>query len=188
MNQQPSRVESLWRRFAGMFGADTLARKFGDSPTPEWTSLVNQLKDFELERGMRRLIRSGKSYVPAVPEFARMCREIGGDDNADENRRPLLPPPNIPGMDSWEMAANRHLLAYILRQQNLYRRGFNADETMLLVEGKKAWAVDMREAHESDTKPADHGKDIFNQYMEAAIVQMGEKKHVPASYAGGVLA
>lgn len=171
-SEQHSRVESIWRGLIALFGADSVVRKFGNTAPPEWATVIGSLKDYELQRGIRRLTFSGKPHVPSLPEFLKLCREVGGDEHADENRRPLLPPPDIPGMDDWEACANRHLLAFVLQNWHDTNRTFNADETALLVAGKKAWAVDMREIHGTDKAPADHGKDWFNQYMQAALVQM----------------
>jgi hypothetical protein len=73
-----SKTEALWKRMAEMFGAETLARKYGDTAPETWITAVERLNQFELERGMRRLVYGGKTYIPTLPEFLRMCRRDRG--------------------------------------------------------------------------------------------------------------
>lgn len=62
---------------------------------------------------MRRLVYSGKAHPPTLPEFMKLCRTIGFDDNVpDEIQRPRLPMPDD-GFDGWAVLANRRLLRHI---------------------------------------------------------------------------
>src|SRR6266404_2269363 len=142
-----SRTSDLWRRFGGLFGAEAVTRKFGAVPPPEWVGVMGQLTDYQLERGMRRLLHSGKAHVPALPEFRRLCVMLA-DDDLDPPDLPLLSAPAYPG-DGWEIASNRHLLSHIAHQAK--KRVYYAGErlTAPLVAYKKAWAQDMREGGES---------------------------------------
>lgn len=158
----PSRTSELWQRFVGLFGGEAVRRKFGDAPPPEWVGVIGQLNDYQLERGMRRLLASGKAHVPALPEFRRLCVMVG-DDELDPPDLPALSAPAWDG-DGWLIAANKHLLAHIARQaaagihyasvrdRNVYPRlkDYKADAettalTGVLVDYKNAWARDMRE-------------------------------------------
>lgn len=162
------RADALWRRLAGMFGAETLARKFGESPPEEWRLSLSRLTDFELQRGLRRLNDSGKGHVPTLPEFLRMCREVGGDyaDPVPPSRQISQQP-----MARWEAEGGLHLLGYILRQSR-HKVFFDPDQTARLVEAKKYWAQNMRELEEEGNLPTDGGKALWAEYMagaEAAI-------------------
>ncbi len=64
-NTPQSRADELWQRFVGLFGGESVKRKFGDDPPDEWVGVLAQLSDYQLERGMRRLLRSGKSTPPS---------------------------------------------------------------------------------------------------------------------------
>src|SRR5690242_2201836 len=112
----PSPASEVWRRFVGMFGGDAVERKYGKSIPPEWTAMLGRLKQFEIDRGIRRLAYSGKQHVPALPEFVKLCRTIGGDD-LDEGPQKFraLPAPNGEA-DRWAIAANMHFLGYITRR------------------------------------------------------------------------
>lgn len=174
------RADALWRRLAGMFGAETLARKFGETPPDEWRISLSRLTDSELQKGLRRLTTSGKGHVPTLPEFLRMCREVGGDyeDPVPPSNRLAAPP-----VPRWSEQANLHLLAHFKRQ--VLRNVHYVTERMRqypmpatdhesaaivqpLVDAKNAWAQDMREREECGELPKDGGKALWAEYIENA--------------------
>lgn len=157
----PSRASEVWQRFIGLFGGEAVRRKFGDIPPPEWVGVLAGLTDYQLERGMRRLLGSGKSQVPALPEFRRLCVLIA-DDELDPPDLPALAAPGWEG-DDWDTRANKNLLSFIVHtltaeprkfgpvRSYMFRKGEpcwspeQADAAKILVAYKKAWAQDMRE-------------------------------------------
>ena len=149
MNQKPSlshsRAVELWTRFVGLFGGDSVARKFGDVPPAEWIGVVAQLTDYQLERGMCRLLASGRAHVPSLPEFRRLCTAIRNDElDAPNGAVPMAALEHWSG-DRWVSEANRHLLGHVL-QQGHRRVYYDAEATHALVGYKNAWARDCREA------------------------------------------
>lgn len=169
-NSEPSRANQIWTRFAGMFGADALERKFGKSPPPEWNVMLSRLKEFEIDRGVRRLAYSGKSHVPSLPEFTKLCRMVADDDVDEGPQRLALPNPDAFVGDEWDIESNQRLLKHITtvlakkadvmgeipKIQREYVKGkFSGlksvpsaqqiQTTAVLVAYKKAWAQDMRE-------------------------------------------
>lgn len=173
LNSEPSRASEIWKRFAGMFGADALERKFGKTPPPEWGVMLSRLKDFEIDRGVRRLAYSGKAHVPSLPEFTKLCRMVT-DDSVDEGpQRIALPSPTEWTGDEWDIESNQRLLKFltIMLTENskalgqvipckrvmhphqpdkfLHLLSQASDQqawaTGVLVGYKKAWAQDMRE-------------------------------------------
>lgn len=204
-NKPSSRATEIWKRFVGMFGGDAVDRKFGKAPPPEWEAVVSMLMDFEIDRGMRRIIFSGKGHVPTLPEFVKFCRTIGGDDFDEGPRLAALPNPDGFKGDEWDMAAGRHLLAYITRvmPQNPQRYGRpasylamkgdrkksqNADASPqfiravgILVQFKNAWARDMREGNldpetgEVTPPNAQSQKDSWEDCMQRAEAAIAQK-------------
>lgn len=180
-NSEPSRANEIWKRFAGMFGADALERKFGKTPPPEWNAMLSRLKDFEIDRGVRRLAYNGKGHVPSLPEFTRLCRMLA-DDSLDEGpQRIALPPPETFSGDLWDTASNLRLLKHITtvlaaksdalgsvpEMQHEYFNGKRVclksvpstqqiQCTEILLDYKKAWAQDMREHVDSETGEIGH--------------------------------
>lgn len=176
LNLEPSRANEIWKRFAGMFGADALERKFGKTPPPEWSVMLSRLKDYEIDRGVRRLAYSGKPHVPSLPEFTRLCRMLA-DDSVDEGpQRIALPPQSAFAGDQWDSTSNLRLLKHITTvlaaksdalgvvptMQYEFRdgkriglksvpSGQQQSCTEILVAYKKAWAQDMREYVDPDT-------------------------------------
>jgi len=172
LNSEPSRANEIWKRFAGMFGADALERKFGKQPPPEWGAMLSRLKDFEIDRGVRRLAYSGKAHVPSLPEFTKLCRMVG-DDSVDEGpQRLALPSPDTFVGDQWDLIANQRLLKFITTTVSAKSNALGEVPEMqverapngkplrlksvpsaqqviatgILTGYKKAWAQDMREA------------------------------------------
>lgn len=74
--------------------------------------------------------------------------------------------------DEWDAAANRHLLAYVLRAGQ-ERRYYDARTTKILVAWKNAWATDMREWNGKPT-PKEQ-EENFKGCMERAEQQIKQK-------------
>lgn len=172
-DSQQSRATEIWKRFGGMFGVDAVERKFGKTPPVEWQIMLGRLKDFEIDRGVKRLAYSGKGHVPTLPEFTRMCRELGGE--YDEGpKRPALPNPGAWQGDEWDIEANQRLLKFmttiVAERSNVFGPVLPPKRVMvtvncveqfshleaqpspqqrkateILLAYKKAWAQDMRE-------------------------------------------
>lgn len=203
LNSEPSRANEIWKRFAGMFGADALERKFGKTPPPEWSVMLSRLKDYEIDRGVRRLAYSGKPHVPSLPEFTRLCRMLA-DDSVDEGpQRIALPPPSAFAGDQWETVSNLRLLKHITTtlaaksnalgavppMQYEYRNGKRValksvpstqqvQCTEILVGYKKAWAQDMRESVNPETGecqlPLAEQDRTWNAVMARAMTEIAQ--------------
>lgn len=203
-NSEPSRANQIWTRFAGMFGADALERKFGKSPPPEWSAMVSRLTGFEIDRGIRRLAYSGKPHVPSLPEFTKLCRMVGDDALEEGPKRNALPNPDTWVGDVWDVASNRRLLKHITtvlsikadafgtvpEMQREYRNGqffrlvsvpspLQVKTTGVLLGYKKAWCQDMREFVEETTgeigRPTMAEQNrTWNACMQRAMIEIAE--------------
>src|SRR6185295_4106792 len=109
-NSQPSKATEVWRRFAGMFGREAVARKYGEEIPDEWHAMLGKLTEFQVGRGVRMLAYSGKQHVPSLPEFVKLCRDAEHD--REFQSKPALPAPDG-GFDQWAIAGNRQLMRYI---------------------------------------------------------------------------
>jgi hypothetical protein len=116
--------------------------------------MLGRLNGYEIDRALRRLAYGARSNVPSLPDFVKLARTVAHDDWDEPTPSPL---PRLPGdsADAWEIAANNHLFAHILRtmQKNPTRYGDPArpsasmvKATALLVAAKKSWAQAMRDA------------------------------------------
>jgi hypothetical protein len=197
-NSSPSRANEVWRRFVGMFGGDAVHRKYGQSIPPEWPAVLDKLPMREVERGMRRLVYSGRDAVPSLPAFVKLCRTIGDEiDDGPAEHRPALPAPGDE-QDAWQVAGNRHLQAHVTRTVNenpqCYGRPAtakamkelprethpNADASPefianmgLLVAAKNAWVNAMR-VYGGDA-PVDIQQGCWKQHIEAAEAEIAER-------------
>lgn len=151
----------------GYFG-DSLLRKFDATPPPEWVEAIDDLNDFQIRRGFRRLRFGWKGGVPNLPDFVRLCRAIG-DDAPDEGPRELvsLPAPtSTQQFDGWDISGNFRFLKYVTNRLTSNPRawggpppgepwfrngnptsGAQAESTRIAVRYKNAWAQDMREGY-----------------------------------------
>lgn len=169
-----SRTAELWQRLGGLFGADALERKFGREIPTEWRGIIERLPLVELERGMRRLVYSGKSHVPTLPEFVKLCKSVGDDaEFGGPKNVHALPAPVATVTDAWGAAANMHLLAYVLKHHELFRGGAHEWRTPILVRWKNEWAALMRNGEPSDHEPAEQ-KAIWGACMKQAEQQMAQ--------------
>lgn len=155
----------------GLFGADALERKFGREIPTEWRGIVERMPIPELERGMRRLVYSGKAHVPTLPEFVKLCKAVGDDaEYGGPKGTAALPPPAKTVTDAWGAQANLHLLTYVQKHhtefrggsywvedqhknKNLELRPWLEARTAILVRWKNEWARLMREADDADREP-----------------------------------
>ena len=167
-NPAQSRTADIWTRFVGMFGGEAVARKFGDAPPAEWVGMVGQLNDYQLERGMRRLVYSGRANVPSLPEFLKLCRTIGNDEEFGET--PALPPPQDDGYrgDQWDIAANTHLLAYVVRQIAEGDKRYGLEDVARLVDAKRLWSADMRDLARNGEVPVSMQREVWADYIKRA--------------------
>lgn len=148
------RASALWRSLGGFFGADAVERKYGRTVPQEWVGAVSGLKDFELQRAMRRLAASGKAHVPTLPEFLKLARSVGDDAEfgGEKATHALTGPPDI--TDGWGAAANTHLMAYVYGHVEDFRGPDCGWRTEILVRWKNEWARLMREADDADREVA----------------------------------
>ena len=177
-----SRANDLWTAFAGMFGAETLKRKYGAVPPREWLEVIARLKDYELTRGMRRLVASGSDLIPSLPKFRRLCQESLNDD-LDGSQLVPLPrlPSNLLAQDAWEVAGSLHLRTYLGTRLAKAPKAFGpivygegagsaAQQacTAILVKWKKTWSQMMREEATEIGVESGYQREIWNSYMVLA--------------------
>ena len=186
---QLQRVESVWRRFIGMFGGDAVKRKYGDAIPPEWPAVLAKLSAQHLDRGMRRLVHSGRDSVPSLPAFVRLCEHLGDDPLENAGSVATLPSGATSALDEWDCVANLHLLAHMRRRISKGGRPFGAPGVYLghglsaspetsremhwcvarLAKAKNDWVSDMREIADPDNRVDGHiQRQCWNDYIGAA--------------------
>lgn len=167
-----------------MFGAARLERTFGAVPPREWVDMVGGLKDYELQRGVRRIMASGTDQIPTLPKFRRMCQEVAADDDAPQSTPLPQLPSNLAAQDDWDMASNRHLLGYIAKRLKKDPRAYGpivhwtsgnrmgSPEqqhcTAILVHWKKHWAQMMREEATAAGVDGKYQREQWDAYMRQA--------------------
>lgn len=166
----------------GLFG-DALLRKFDTEPPEEWVAAISMLNDFQVERGLKRMVFTWKGGPPNLPDFMRICRAIGDDDfDTPKQQQAALPRRDDFTGDHWDVAGNMRLLKHIttLLAANSAALGKvlpvkeirsesgaliciesqasseQVTATELLVAYKKAWSQDMREHIDRETGEVGH--------------------------------
>lgn len=190
-NTHASPAAEVWRRFAGMFGADTVARKFGDTIPEEWHAMLSRLNEYQIQRGIRMLAYSGKAHVPSLPEFVKLCRDAEHD--RELTSKPALPNPDAFQGSDWEAVANLHLLKHIRTQvaksSQCYGRGPSygamkdkeqlADKVPdaspefvrnvgILVRFKNLWTEQMKLSANAEGVPIPEQQEVWHECMKRA--------------------
>jgi len=62
-------VDRAWALLVGLYG-EAWIRRFGESPPPMWTSLLNNLSEERIKRAIRRLVQMGGDFPCSLPKFA----------------------------------------------------------------------------------------------------------------------
>lgn len=153
------RAKAVWDKLLGFFG-DALLRKFDAEPPEEWVEAIGMLNDFQLRRGLRRLVFGGwKGGPPNLPDFVRLCRAIGDDapDEGPQQRVALPAPESTQKFDGWDIAGNMRFWKYITHRLTARPRAWGvrgsaqqAESTRIAVRYKNTWAQDMRESDVMD--------------------------------------
>jgi hypothetical protein len=131
-----------------------LLRKFGDAPPEEWIEAIDDLSDFSIRRGFKRLQHGWKGAgAPSLPDFVRFCTIIGDDAPGLPQPRPALKAPEGPKFDGWDISGNIRFWKYISHRLTESYRPWgaawsteHAECTCIAISYKNAWAADMREA------------------------------------------
>jgi hypothetical protein len=117
---------------------------------------------------MRRLVHSGRAHVPSLPEFVRLCRTVGNDEEFGGDPPKALPAPDEFQGDGWDLSANRHLLGHLVRSIAIDRRKYTREEVGRLVDAKKAWAADMRDLSRNGEVPIEMQRTVWTDYIGRA--------------------
>lgn len=177
-NSPQSAATEVWRRFAGMFGADALERKYGREIPHEWAAMCTRLNDYQIQRGIRQLAYSGKAHVPSLPEFVKLCRD------AEHDVRPPRVHPALTGQgsqeDPWGWLANRRLLKHITTVIPANPQRYGPRRTpefgravSILVAFKNQWADLMRAAATADGVPLDEQEASWDECIRMAEAEIG---------------
>lgn len=174
-SKREDRATEVWDRLLGCFG-ESLLRKYGATPPEEWKGAIAMLGDYQLQRGMRRLLYSGKGTPPTLPEFLKWCRTVGHDDNIPDEPAPLASFPQISqdGGDVWSIAANQHLLKHVVTRTVERRAPYQVADIDALLTAKKLWAQDMRDLQVDGKVPVETQKEIWREYLEGAERQIAQ--------------
>jgi hypothetical protein len=144
------RASALWRSLIELFGIDAVKRKYGDTPPSMWRDAVASLSERELQRGMRRVVSSGKPHVPTLPE---------------------LPSPQVA---PWVVPGNQHLMAYVYVHTRKFGREWPSEiVTPILVRWKNEWVRLMQDSEPDDC--ADGGKALWHNCMQQAETEIARR-------------
>lgn len=177
-----SSAERLWRHLVGMFGGDAVERKYGRSVPPEWSSALARIEPRKLDRGMRRLLHSGRDGVPSLPAFVRLCEALGDDYGDGGTTAPQIAADPAMQIDQWGCVANLHLLRHLRRRIGRAHRPYGPPGVFSgaasaelqwcvarLVEAKNAWAKDMREVADANNEvDPEIQRQCWSDYADAA--------------------
>lgn len=114
------RAFRVWAALAEMFGA-RWTQTYGKRPGPLWREALGRLTGEEVDAGLHRLLESGASHPPTLPEFLAFCASTGPSTDEIE----LLAHALVPSFE--RQTLSRRDLEFVARQ--------NLDRARALLEG-----------------------------------------------------
>lgn len=104
---------AVWTCLTEMFGS-RLTRDYGESVPDAWRNAINSLNDYQLARGLRRVLARGSASAPTLPQFAKACRDVSSDD--DERPAPVQQQIELQDLRTkFEAFADHLLLNFFMR-------------------------------------------------------------------------
>lgn len=80
----------VWKTLCEMFG-NKMQREYGDLPPNSWVFAISELRDHQIERGMRKLLNKGGASAPTLPQFVSACKWYEETDTEPETDTVSLP-------------------------------------------------------------------------------------------------
>lgn len=171
-----------------------------------WTGLAKMALS-EFTRATDHMLGLEEWSFPKKPgALWGVVRELKAQQRGGTQAAPIDHGPKWHG-DKWDEAANTHLMAYVMGQAVKRRRlcsramlqypmPAKPDQESVelmhpLLEAKRAWAEDMRDLDQAGGSLPDHGRAIWQEYIDVAeklIALVRERYAVDASYAQRALA
>ena len=89
MNNQ-DRALQVWKNLCEMFGGKFVSN-YGEQPTQMWIATINGFKDYEIQRGLRKLLHKGSGTPPTLPQFVAACKYSEEEDQTPTPSTTALP-------------------------------------------------------------------------------------------------
>lgn len=141
-------------------------KPFDLRPKDDTPQSVKEDKDFQA--ALARNIANWEERLAQDPVAARELLQAAYDRRQELNQRYVAPE-----ADNWALAANRHLLAFILSSLR-EKRCFDPRETRILVRFKNLWAQQMRLDAAADGVPVSEQKEVWAECMRRAEAEIAD--------------
>ena len=79
VNKQ-DRALKVWTSLCEMFGS-RFQSNYGEAPSQMWIESINGFKDYEIQRGLRKLLHKGSGTPPTLPQFIAACKYSEEEDS-----------------------------------------------------------------------------------------------------------
>ena len=123
-----------------------MAQMHGDKPSQMWIMAVSGFKDYEIERGLRKLLYKGSGTPPTLPQFVAACK-YSEEDEAEptpmESRIRIASPYDEP---VWSHG-QKCLLAFLWKSS----RKYNDTELQELIKIKNKLVHDFKQMLAEDS-------------------------------------
>ena len=85
-----NKIETIWAALTDMYGSKFLSA-YGEKPSQMWTVAINGFKEFEIQRGLRKLLHKGSGTPPTLPQFVAACKYSEDEDTRPNPSTSALP-------------------------------------------------------------------------------------------------
>ena len=138
-----TKTEHVWAALTDMYGSKFISA-YGDKPLQMWAQIIENIPQYKIERGLRKLLVKGSGTPPTLPQFNAACVYTDEDDQA-----PIQPSHQIEEKqyDGVHRHSQRVMLNYLLT------RNVNDKHLPKMVEVKNAIANDFRSLFNEGENP-----------------------------------
>lgn len=128
-----------------MFGSKFISN-YGEKPSQMWTASINGFKDYEIQRGLRKLLYKGSGTPPTLPQFMAACKYSEDEDSAPNPSIIALPSQSSQYDEPVWSHGQKCLLTYLWKSS----RRYSDDEVKELVKIKNRLVDDFKQVLAED--------------------------------------
>ena len=109
-----------------------MQREYGDLPPHSWVFAISELRDHQIERGIRKLINKGGASAPTLPQFVSACK--WSDESDQEPTQSNVALPESPYNEPVWSHGQKCLLAFLWKSSKTYSD--NQIKEMIVIKNK----------------------------------------------------
>lgn len=74
-----NKIEQVWAALTDMYGSKFISA-YGEKPLQMWAVTIDNIPQFKIDRGLRKLLMKGSGTPPTLPQFNAACMYADEED------------------------------------------------------------------------------------------------------------